>query len=189
MNSPGRTMAWPPLGWTPSRRSNSSCGGLPAHLVGRLVDDGQERVDQPLLGQVVEAHQRDVVRDPQRALAERAHGAEGDEVVGGEEGRGARLGGEDLGGHPVAAGEPETAVADQLGVEDHTSLGERALVARDPVDGRRDRPVAGEHADAPVTELQEVPGQPVRARHGVRADLVDLARRHAPVEDHDGDVL
>ena len=74
--------------------------GQLAHLQARLVDRGERDVAQGGQRRVVVADEGDVVGHLEPALLDRVEGADGGEVVGGEDGGGPRAAGRAAGGSP-----------------------------------------------------------------------------------------
>ena len=163
-----------------------------ADLVRGLRGHGQERLADPLLGQVVEGDDAHVVRHPQARLAQRPDRPEPDEVVGAEDGRRAlALRGQHLLDHAVPVGlvelaEVEAAPVDQLVGKGQAGLLEGAAAAGDAVDRGGDVAPAGQHRDPAVAQVDEVLGEGVRAGLGVAADAVHVAGRDTAVQDDDG---
>ena len=89
-----------------------------------------------------------------------------------------------------AAWDPPVGVDDELGVEQDPGARERGAEAVEPLLGRVPAGRAGDRADPPVAELEQVLGRLLRARRVHRRDAGDtVGRRLARIDDDEGESL
>src|SRR6478609_8807852 len=146
-------------GALPEQSIDHQVRGATPDVVRGLRGDREEWLIDPFGRQVVERHDRDVVRHPEPELAQRADGPEGNEVVGREDRRRRVVGRlQHLTRHSPAVGqvhvsEVEAAIAHERLVERQARLGKRAADTGDAVDRRRDAASPGEDGDPAMAEL------------------------------------
>ena len=58
--------------------------GVDPHIVGRLNDHGQERIEARQVGQFIETNQRDILRDRLAVVLQRFEHAHRDDIVRGD---------------------------------------------------------------------------------------------------------
>ena len=157
-----------------------------AERLDRLVDGGQWRVGEGRFGNVVEAHDGEVVGDRDAELGRGAHRLDGREVVGREDGRRTIGDREQLAGRRLGRLLGEPADAYEVGVE-----GDAGGFERRPVPGlasarRFEVGTAGQEGDPPVAEPDEVLGDGHRAFEVLRVDRRELRAAHVRVDRDDG---
>src|SRR5690606_863408 len=133
-------------------------GGFLAQVLDRLVDGRAWRVGQGGLGDVVEAHHREILRNAPAGGRGDFRRRYGREVVGGEDGGGPVREGEEvpsslLGRLGVVGADPH-----QVGIERDSGVGERLPVSLLPQPGRFEIGTTGQEADASVPQADQILG-------------------------------
>ena len=172
------------------RRGLQGLDRRPGDLVDGLLDRRQRRLRPCRCLGSVEADDREVVRDAKAEGSGLLHGADGHQVVGADDGGGAvavrPL--HDRSQRAPASVDRESRIGDvSPGVDPRGR--QRLLPATVLLTRREGKGLAGDEADPPMTQLQQVLGRHSPGRALVDADGRDRKGLRCPVDEHEAGAL
>jgi hypothetical protein len=141
------------------------------HIIQRLANRGQGRMDVSRFGDVVEADEGDIFRNPQAPDADRVQHCESARVARGKDRRRPIRPVEQRMSRPAAGLIIEKTLDHQGGIVRDVVLFQGGAIATQPVDARAQALIARDVPDPGVSEIEQILGRvecplPVRAHHG-----------------------
>lgn len=156
-----------------------------AELVARLHDGGEGRIGKRGEGEVVEAHDGNVLRAAEAELADGLNDAHGDHVVAGKDGGGTRKHAEEKQPAGTAAGEIERGFLEKFGGDGQTGFGHGAAEPAETLFGVGEMQRTGDGGNATVSELDEMTGGGVGSGFVGGGDAVAVPAFGQPVDTDD----